>query len=56
MSSLLRRALLCLLMAVVPGSAGAQKPVVAAASDLSFALTEISQRFSTDLVNSAPVS
>ena len=49
MSSLLRRALLCgLLMAVVPGSAGAQKPVVAAASDLSFALTEISQRFSTE--------
>ena len=51
MSSLPRRVahLLCLLLIVaVPGSAGAQKPVVAAASDLSFALTEISERFTKE--------
>jgi molybdate transport system substrate-binding protein len=51
MSSLPRRVahVLCLLLIVaVPGAAGAQKPVVAAASDLSFALVEISERFTTE--------
>ena len=51
MSPLFRRVahLLCLLLVVaLPRSAGAQKTVVAAASDLSFALTEISERFTKE--------
>src|SRR6187431_2573308 len=51
MPSLPRRVvqLLCLLLIVaVPGSAGAQKPIVAAASDLSFALIEISEGFTRE--------
>ena len=51
MSSLRRRVahlLGLLLIVAVPGSAGAQKPVVAAASDLSFALVEISERFTKE--------
>jgi molybdate transport system substrate-binding protein len=51
MSSLPRRVahLLCLfLVVVVPGSASAQKPVVAAASDLSFALTDVAERFTKE--------
>ena len=51
MSSLPRRVahLLCLLLIVAaPAAAGAQKPVVAAASDLGFALTEVADRFAKD--------
>jgi molybdate transport system substrate-binding protein len=51
MSSLLRRVAHLLglfLVVVVPGSAGAQKPVVAAASDLGFALTEVADRFTQE--------
>jgi len=51
MASLLRRAahVLCLLLVVaVPESAVAQKPVVAAASDLSFALADVADRFTRE--------
>lgn len=50
MTSLLRHGarLLCLLLVVAVSESVAQRPVVAAASDLSFALTEISERFTRE--------
>lgn len=50
MTSLLRHGarLLCLLLVVAVSESFAQRPVVAAASDLSFALTEISERFTRE--------